>query len=93
LLFAFGTPITLAADAALIVSQSIDAAQTALDEPIARNIETTIASPVERKTVRAMTQALEVEDRQEYMLRRGPWTSRIETTRRRHRRRCVLATC
>jgi hypothetical protein len=55
--FAFGTPITLAADAAFIVSQSIDAAQTALDEPIARNIETTIASPVERKTVRAMTQA------------------------------------
>src|SRR5215467_657138 len=58
LLLAFATPSTLAADAAVIVSQSPGAAQTNLLEPIARTIESTIVLPVERRTVCVMTRLL-----------------------------------
>jgi hypothetical protein len=54
LLLAFGTPITPAAEAAFIVSQSIVAAESGAREPIAKNIESVIAVPVERRTVRAI---------------------------------------
>src|SRR5215467_9919458 len=58
LLLAFATPSTLAADAAVIVSQSPGAAQTNLLEPIARTIESTIALPLARRTVCVITRLL-----------------------------------
>ena len=51
LALAFGTPITLAADAAVNCSHSVGAADTNLRELVASPIESRIALPVERITV------------------------------------------